>query len=1084
MNNTDPTPSDLEQRLEEVLATYLQAVEAGQAPDRREILARHPDLADELASFFANREEFANLARPVANPVALPAAEGATLGADGSANGVPSIGESLRYFGDYEILEEIARGGMGVVFKARQVSLNRVVALKMILAGQLATVVDVQRFKQEAEAAANLDHRHIVPIYEVNEHGGSNYFSMKLIDGGSLAGCIEILRKDRKKAVLLMAKVARAVHYAHQRGILHRDLKPANILLDTASEPHVTDFGLAKKVTADSGMTQTGAIVGTPSYMAPEQAAAKKGLTTAVDVYSLGAILYELATGRPPFRGPTPLDTLLQVMEKEPTRPRTIDKTIDRDLETIVLKCLAKDPAQRYASAESLAEELERWQRGESILARRVRLPVRLWRWCRRNPLVALPSTVALLGMLAAIALLVALVVVGMAVAQQGTINNIQLHRKAGDRRFALSGFKQALSWPFGFELRQEAIQTIAMAGVEPVCQFPCEYAGFDSNFDSIDLRLSPDGKTVRIATPQRIQVRAVPSGELLSEEPAAGDKEAKQSIAFQVPDGLTLLGSSEDGKWAVVAPTKADGADKRLVLWDATAGKQVEELKNITLPYPDYVCLSADGRRMAYVDCDTGQTVKVYDWARGRYLSILPIGWRSTGTKTLKNQAGFSPDGSLLAFNGGPAGGLGLVLYEVEYSHLAGMVGQYGINGSVWSRDGRWLITAGGGIPGVGPASFTGGGAYVHFSEVIYATPIYRVNPTDFASRIRFHRDGSLMAVNNTLGEVTPGEKRTTWKPQPVSVPQGDLLVVTDTETWSVEPHNWRDNDEVLTVRQLTPRQRSIEFKHPGFTDPALQIDGRDPVPRLCKAAVNPDGTRLLGLFYLDYPGQPEMTPRWSLELWDRDRAERLAVWNPGRYEEEFSSMEFTPDGKRVLTLGADGLTIWDVATGKVERTLPGKEKTYLKTKQAPGKPMQLKWYEEYGQKLAFRADGNQFAWLHSTDYETEGMLTLHETATGKKLRSWKRPDLFDPGAVAMHPDGRWIAVGGMRSRGNGGCVVLYDTATGNKLAEWESEHSWTGLLAFSPDGKTLVSGYGGVVELWNLPWIRKELAALGLDW
>jgi eukaryotic-like serine/threonine-protein kinase len=260
VNDAPSNPSDREQRLQEVLAGYLQAVEAGQAPDRAELLARHPDLADELASFFANREEFAHLASPLANPT--PPSESPTVGAAAPTDAVPVIGDHLRYFGDYEILEEIARGGMGVVFKARQISLNRVVALKMILAGQLATPLDVQRFKHEAEAAANLDHPNIVPIYEVNEYAGSHYFSMKLIEGGSLADQIEALRKDRKQAVQLMATVARAVHYAHQRGILHRDLKPANILLDKEGQPHVTDFGLAKKVSGDAGMTQSGAIMG------------------------------------------------------------------------------------------------------------------------------------------------------------------------------------------------------------------------------------------------------------------------------------------------------------------------------------------------------------------------------------------------------------------------------------------------------------------------------------------------------------------------------------------------------------------------------------------------------------------------------------------------------------------------------------------------------------------------------------------------------------------------------------------------------------------------------------------------------
>src|SRR6059058_4995650 len=290
-------------------------------------------------------------------------------------------------FGDYELLEVIGRGGQGVVYRARQKSLNRTVALKVIGLGHWATEAHLKRFRREAEAAASLDHSGIVPIYEVGERDGSCYFSMKLVEGGQLDAVVKREPMPMRQAVELIAKVARTVHYAHEHGILHRDIKPGNILLDQKGEPHLTDFGLARLVETESTVTRTMEVLGTPSYMAPEQAVGNNDAVSAVtDVYGIGAVLYQLLTGHPPFAGGTTYETIKLLLDTEPRQPRLWNPKIDRDLSTICLKCLEKDPKRRYSSALALAEDLERWLRHEPIQARHTGILIRSKKWVQRNP--------------------------------------------------------------------------------------------------------------------------------------------------------------------------------------------------------------------------------------------------------------------------------------------------------------------------------------------------------------------------------------------------------------------------------------------------------------------------------------------------------------------------------------------------------------------------------------------------------------------------------------------------------------------------------------------------------------------------
>lgn len=448
----DVPPPQRQTLLEELLGLDADfRIARHERPESSDYAERFPELSVEQIAAIVDAAQVGGNATPDQN-AAAPATEQPTILSPSDAVAVASgaaaaTPPTLRYFGDYEVLSEIARGGMGVVFKARQQSLNRLVAIKMILGGRLASSEEVTRFRREAEAAAQLEHPSIVPIYEIGTHGDQHYFSMGYVDGLSLSARLLDKPLEPREAAMLIRDVALAVHYAHERGVVHRDLKPSNILLATRADsqpgelpysPRVTDFGLAKLSRSDQSLTEAGQILGTPSYMPPEQAAGQvHNVGPSADIYSLGAVLYACLTGRPPFQAASAIDTVRQVLERDPVSLRDLNASIPKDLETIALKCLEKSIPRRYLSAKAIADELQRYLDGHPIAARPVSRRERFWRWCRRNPLVA--------GLISAVActLLIGIVVSSYfawkegqrAVAEAKARHDEELQRRKADRQ-------------------------------------------------------------------------------------------------------------------------------------------------------------------------------------------------------------------------------------------------------------------------------------------------------------------------------------------------------------------------------------------------------------------------------------------------------------------------------------------------------------------------------------------------------------------------------------------------------------------------------------------------------------------------
>jgi len=561
----------------------------------------------------------------------------------------------LRRFGEYELLEEIARGGMGVVYKARQVSLNRTVAVKMILAGQLASAADVQRFRAEAESAARLQHPNIVAIHEIGQHQGQDYFSMDFVEGQNLAEFVGQKPLPPKQAANYLKTISEAIHYAHQQGILHRDLKPSNILIDPSGQPRITDFGLAKQMKGDSDLTVSGQVLGSPNFMPPEQAAGKRlQIGPPSDVYSLGAIVYYLLTARPPFIAESMTGTLQQVVNNDPPSPRLLNPGIPRDLETICLKCLEKSPVRRYGTAKDLVDELGRFLEGKPILARAAGRAEKGWRWCQRNPLVAGFATATLVLLLAlAIGSPIAAFRINREKKQateklrESYLNEARANRfsgRMGQRFGSLDVLRKAAAIRPSPELRDEAIACMALVDIRIARQWDCKPPGqigmlFEPSFERyirLDLSLneisvhktSDNTELMRLPdfSPPVGHTELSPNGQYLA---VIGGSPKFHLKVWELTQGEIVLNPAPLG---VAARTASFSADSRtlavahkegpIVLYDLATKQLVRSFPERALPWT--LAFDPSGERLA-VSSHEDVNVEISEVATGKVTQSLP---------------------------------------------------------------------------------------------------------------------------------------------------------------------------------------------------------------------------------------------------------------------------------------------------------------------------------------------------------------------------------------------------------------------------------------------------------------------------
>jgi len=1006
-----------------------------------------------------------------------------TKTSDGSADVV--VAERLAVAG-YQVLQELGRGGMGVVYKARQISLKRIVALKMILAGSHAGELQLQRFRTEAEAVAALQHPHIVQIYEIGEHDGCPFFSLEYIDGGSLEEALDGTPRSSRAAAQLVETLARAIQLAHDHDIVHRDLKPANVLLTTDGTPKITDFGLAKRLEDTSGMaTEEGAVMGTPSYMAPEQALGKVGeIGPAVDIYALGAILYELLTGRPPFRAATSMDTLMQVVTDEVVPPSRLATRVPRDLETICLKCLRKDPRQRYPSAGDLAEDLHRFQEGEEIVARPLRSWQRALQWARKRPTM--------------VALLLVSVVAGLALlgGTLGLLYNQQLQR-AYDQLQEAQGRaekERLLRETAVEEHQQEALQAsasslyfnqIALVDREwqanqalraqrlidacPAGQRRWEWYYLKRQCRPEQLALahggpvlavawSPDGRLATAAGDNRIRLWDATTGQRLLQ--LDGHSSWVRSLAFS-PDGQRLASA---------------GDDDTVRLWDLAPAGKGKELAMLTGHKGHVLCVaySPDGRQLASAGADG--TVRLWDPVKGKELAVLqghtdtvtdlsfapdePILascsrdrtirlWDIFGHKELRQLRGharevtsldWAPDGKQLA----TASRDGTVrLWDAATGQETGtLVGHIGpVRAVAYSPDGRRLASAGQSIKVWNIAS----------GEELFTLRGHNRDITSLA----FRADNQRLASGSEDGTARVWlcqegpEARSLRGPKMGAAPSSLLAFSPDSRlVLTAEANNSLRLRDVVTGNEI----QCLEGPDAAVTDAVFSPDGRWVVSRDESANVylwDVESGEIL--WTKEELGRlPQLSPDGrllALAVHRRVQGVRyqdIHLLNPldgtlvrsiGSQVETASCLAFSPDGRR-LAVGGDGsrVEIFDVATGTPRTSF-----------QLPDQPIH---------DLAWSPDSEHLVCSLGHQNTQVLVLAVENRANRLRLGGQLGGHTGHVPCVAWSPDGSRIATGGKDST-----IKLWNAATGQEILTLRGHREWVTQIAFSPDGHWLAS-------------------------